>query len=463
MALRKALIGLLVLIAVTDTYASHHQSTLAPRRRSNTGHKSHHQKRGCSAPSSAVASASQALLTSTAGGFVSVAYYANYDIYNVKPYYPSDLPVTELTHVIYGFAQISPNGTVSAGDTYADMINKVPGDASGESGTNVYGNFKQLFLLKAQNRNLKTILSIGGGGAKNFEYINDTSYRAAFVKSAVQMLEDFGFDGIDIDWEFPSGEQTTYLYTLYSGLRVALDDLAGQTNTTPFLLGIDVPGGGAFPPYTSYIHKFDQIVDLVFSMDYCNCESNYQPTACDNANLRGGAANTTSTIEWLIENGATPGKIVMGSPLFGYVYAGTAGHDQPYDSTKTPPGDGNGLGTYAVKNLPLASMDNATISMDNETVASWAYHSETQTLASYDTPEIAAMKAEWIVEQKLAGAMYWEISNDHDTTETSLVSQYAAAFQKAGGGLASSCNHLYYPDSKSVLHLLKICPEFARD
>ncbi|KAG8848449.1 hypothetical protein FRB96_001235 [Tulasnella sp. 330] len=387
-------------------------------------------RRGCSAPQQVSAPAGQALLK-PASDFVSAAYYANYDIYNTpEPYYPSNLPVSQLTHVIYAFAQISPAGVVSAGDTYADMTNLFKGDSASAS------------------RNLKTLLSIGGGGAANFGGISSPTYRSTFIASAVEMVQDFGFDGLDIDWEFPNMTQAADLYTLYSGLRTALDALAQQTNaTTPFLLAIDVPGGGAFPPYTNYIAKFDKIVDLFFSMDYCNCETGFQPTACDNANLRGGAANTLSSIEWLVGNGASTSKIVMGNPLFGYVYAGAAGHDLPYNAKLTPAGDGNGPGTYGVKNLPLANMTHAIISENMTSVASWAYDSKIQMLASYDTPAIAALKGEWIVQQKLAGAMYWEISSDRTTAETSLVAQYAAAFQKAGG-LASSCNHVNYPKSK---------------
>ena len=59
-------------------------------------------------------------------------------------------------------------------------------------------------------RNIKTVLSIGGGSYSHsgaFNFITDSSKRSTFVKSAVKLVEDYGLDGIDIDFEFPDTEQ----------------------------------------------------------------------------------------------------------------------------------------------------------------------------------------------------------------------------------------------------------------
>ncbi|KAG8848448.1 hypothetical protein FRB96_001234 [Tulasnella sp. 330] len=390
-------------------------------------------------------STADASAPSSTGGFISSAYMANWDGDNKTPFYPADMPVDQLTHVMYAFASIGSDGTITSGASDDDITKKFPGDTS-ESGNNVYGNFKQLYLLKQQNRNLKTSISIGGGGAKNFGGMTDASYRATFVKTAVQMVSDFGFDGVDVDWEFPDSSNIGDFYSLLSAFRTALDNLAKDLNTTPFLLSIAIPGGGPSSYYTSYISKIDSVLDMWNVMNYDLCGFGYQSTACDVANVKGTDINGQATINWLLQNGATASKIINGNPLYGYVYTGTSGHGDTYDKNNALPGD-QGPGGYSVKDLPLSSMTNAAITEDKDNIASWAYSSEAKILASYDTPAIAALKAEWIMSTKLGGAMYWEISSDSNSTDTSLVYQYAETFRKSGGGLAFSCNHINYPNS----------------
>lgn len=97
--------------------------------------------------------------------------------------------------------------------------------------------------LLLPNRNLKVQLSVGGwtySQAGHFNFVTDSSKRAAFVQSALKLIEDYGFDGIDLDFEYPSTPQLGQGFAdLLSSLRTALDLFAKtKGDTVPYLLTV---------------------------------------------------------------------------------------------------------------------------------------------------------------------------------------------------------------------------------
>lgn len=64
-----------------------------------------------------------------------------------------------------------------------------------------------MVALKKKKPSLKVWLSVGGwdlGGEFFSDMVRFPGTRKAFVDSAVDTMSSCGFDGIDIDWEYPA-------------------------------------------------------------------------------------------------------------------------------------------------------------------------------------------------------------------------------------------------------------------
>lgn len=68
----------------------------------------------------------------------------------------------------------------------------------------VQADLQKLPALRKQNPDLKVLLSVGGWGARGFSgAAASKETRKVFIQSAQEIVEKYGLDGIDLDWEFP--------------------------------------------------------------------------------------------------------------------------------------------------------------------------------------------------------------------------------------------------------------------
>lgn len=148
-----------------------------------------------------------------------------------------------LSHILYAFANIKPDtGEVYLSDLWADQDIHYAGDSWNDVGTNLYGNFKAIYNLKKNHRHLKVLLSIGGwtySSSFNPVVINP-ALRATFVASSLKLLEDYGLDGLDVDYEYPANDAQAVGYvSLLAEMRQALDTHAAKKGSDcKFLLTV---------------------------------------------------------------------------------------------------------------------------------------------------------------------------------------------------------------------------------
>ncbi|KAI0366008.1 hypothetical protein BV20DRAFT_1056021 [Pilatotrama ljubarskyi] len=378
-----------------------------------------------------------------AGSKVQAAYFTNWGIYGAN-FQPTDIIPSTLTHIVYAFADVSADtGTISLTDSYADEQKHFPGDSWDEPGNNLYGCLKQLYLLKLKNRNLKVLLSVGGwtySQSGHFNFVTDATKRTTFVNSAVSLVENYGFDGIDIDFEYPNSDTLASGFaTLLTSLRTAFDNLQKQKgDSVPYQLTAAVSAG-----YNN--SEFLKVPQMNSALTYWNLMAydyagSWLTWADNQANLYGGVRTNVSTdkaVKWFVANGASANKINMGIPLYGRAFESTTGIGAPYN------GIGPGTteaGIYSYKVLPLAG---AQVFENLTDVTSYSYDSSKGELVSYDTPHIVTIKAQYVQNNGLAGSMFWDLSTDKVGSD-SLVGTTAGVY----GSLDQTQNHINYPNSK---------------
>ncbi|GAA6060066.1 hypothetical protein JCM10212_003027 [Sporobolomyces blumeae] len=385
-------------------------------------------------------------------GKVNVGYFTNWGIYG-RGYKPEHIPVGNLTHLLYCFANLKEDGEVHLTDSWSDQEIHYANDSWNDPdvSTNLYGNLKQLYLLKKRNRNLKVLLSIGGWTysehGKFARGVDDDHKRAKFVESAVRIVEDYGLDGLDIDWEYPENPKQAQDYVLLlRDLRQGLDRLAaskGLQLPAGFELTIAAPCGPStfekldvrgMDPYLSFWN--------LMAYDYAG---SWDSTANHQANLFGASPQALSSdraIRFYTSKGVSVDKLVLGIPLYGRSFMHCQGPGTPFQ------GVGKGsweAGSYDYKALPLPGSQET---YDPHLVAASCFAASTGEFVTYDTQSSAVAKAEFIAVNGLRGAMYWELSGDKPRTDGGIVGAVRDVLDSKGGGLDSRENCLDYSGSK---------------
>ncbi|KAL5621754.1 hypothetical protein BROUX41_006654 [Berkeleyomyces rouxiae] len=396
-------------------------------------------------------------------GFMNMVYYTDWSIY-ARDFPVANMTANTLTHVNFAFLNVHKNGTVFSGDVWADIekpfSDETPAtyvDDNGVTQTKAYGCVGELYKLKEKNRRLKTLLSIGGWTwSTNFTFVAaEEASRDEFAKSSVNLLRDWGFDGIDVDWEYPKSKADgDNFVTLLKRVRQELDDYAAKyTPGYHYPLTIAAPAGQANYQYLD-MKGLGEVLDYVNLMGYdyggsWSAASGYLANVYPSTeNPASTEFNTEDAVEAYLNGGVPSHKLVLGMPVYGRSFDQTDGMGKsfvkPADDKVFEAGvDGTWeIGAWDYKALPLEGAEEFD---DNKVIGHYSYDKTKKQLISYDTPKIIASKVDYLRSKKLGGSMFWEASADK-LGEGSLI---AAAYEAQGGTFRASCsqNQLNYPDS----------------
>ena len=142
--------------------------------------------------------------------------------------YLNNIDYSQVTHLIYAFAIPTAEGEIR------------PLNDRG---------FMTALVKKAHENNVKVCIAIGGwsyGGApleSTFAAATDTDAKCRTLANAMlKVVDDYGLDGIDVDWEYPRANTSRQYETLIKYLREGLDQRGEGKILTSAVAGFTTAG-----------------------------------------------------------------------------------------------------------------------------------------------------------------------------------------------------------------------------
>lgn len=206
-----------------------------------------------------------------------------------------DVPVdpTVMTHINYAFGHVN--------DTFDGVRIDNP------------RRLRNIVDLKSINPDLKVMLSVGGWGSGRFsEMASDDQRRLSFAQDCLKAVEEFGLDGIDIDWEYPTSDA--------AGISSSPDDRENFNllmRDLRAVLGEDRLLTLASSAYAEYIDFWacEKYLDFVNIMTYDMANVPYHHAALYASDNTEGCCD--GAVKAHVEAGVPIEKLVLGVPFYG--------------------------------------------------------------------------------------------------------------------------------------------------
>ncbi|KAL0578118.1 hypothetical protein V5O48_003861 [Marasmius crinis-equi] len=354
---------------------------------------------------------------------------------------PEDLSWSKYTAMTFAFAVTTADGSVSMDDISQQVLPR--------------------FVSSAKANNVQALLSIGGWtGSQYFSSAVATAEsRTAFVKTVVDLVNQYQLDGIDFDWEYPnkqgvgcntiSSQDSPNFLSFLQELR---KDPVGSNITLTAAVGI-LPFVGPDGQPMNDVSGFAKVLNHISIMNY-DVWGSWSPTVGPNAPLDDSCApvqagSAVSAVKAWSGAGFPADQIALGVAAYGHSFhvskdaafgTGSPSPQTPlkvnpaFDKSQQPHGDsqdgaagvdqcGNPVPVGGIFNfwglisggfLDASGKPQSGISyaFDNCSQTPFVYNPSTQVMVSFDDATSFAAKGKFITDNGLKGFAVWHVLGD---------------------------------------------------
>lgn len=274
---------------------------------------------------------------------------------------------------------------------------------------------KKVSAFLRRNPHIDGVLSVGGWGADGFSDACLTEEgRKTLADSIFSLMDECGFVGVDIDWEYPGvpgtgivsrEEDVENWYALLMLLREGLDQRE-NLHGREYILSVAL-GAGENHLAVLDAARLGAVVDQAVLMTYDLCgfdrQTGHHAGLYPNENRSGTGAYAVNR---LLEGGFPAEKLLLGMPAYGRVWRQVSGGSDGLDQRANTSGNK----TISFDEVLRLEDQGYTRRYDEKAQAAWWFNG-TNFVSAEDDRSIA-YKCGWLLDKGLLGAAVWQYGQD---------------------------------------------------
>lgn len=285
----------------------------------------------------------------------------------------------------------------------------------GEADVSHWRGQKKVAAFLKKHPHVDGVLSVGGWGADGFSDACQTvEGQTKLADSILRIMDEHGFVGVDIDWEYPGVPGTGIVsreddvegwYGLLEKLRAGLDareKLHGREYILSAALGAGDAHLDAIDP-ARLNGLLDQAVLMTYDLKGFERITGHHAGLYPDQDKPGTGAHA---VQKLIAGGVHPGRILLGVPAYGRVWRQVSGGGDGLEQRAATSGNK----TISFDQVLRLERDGYTRYYDEAAKAAWWFDGET--FVSAEDGQSVAYKCGWLAGKGLQGAAVWQYTQD---------------------------------------------------